>query len=121
VANKRTPLQVCIVSGRAIGCETVDGYRFSDFGYISYLSLAIFPPHFRNLSACTSCLNGACTEQKVGVYMDSWIVGGLSDCESTLSGYTNRITHTLSSSSFSFFVNQSHRSGCSQIGPTGTS
>ena len=31
VANKRTPLQVRIVSGRAIGCETVDGYRFSAF------------------------------------------------------------------------------------------
>ena len=31
VANKRPPLQERIVSGRAIGCETVDGYRFSAF------------------------------------------------------------------------------------------
>ena len=31
VANKRTPLQVRIVPGMAIGRETVDGYRFSAF------------------------------------------------------------------------------------------
>ena len=31
VANKRPPLQVRVVPGRAIGHETVAGYRFSAF------------------------------------------------------------------------------------------
>lgn len=76
-------------------------------GIIFNFFLFIFlPPHFHNLSAFTSRLEVCMCAAEVGDCMDSRILGGASDCESTFPG--------SSACAAALFGLVCHRSGCNK-------